>query len=100
MRPTPATTAPPPARVVGPRRIPPGPGGRPLVGNLLEFGRDLLGFLSGLARDYGDIARFRLANYPSYFLNHPDSIEAVLVTQNQNFEIGRASCRERVYVLV
>ena len=44
------------------RRLPPGPKGHFLLGNLPEFGKDLLGFTTQCAREYGDIVRLRLAN--------------------------------------
>ncbi len=64
---------------------PPGPKEHFLLGNLPEFGRDLLGFLSDCARRYGDVVRLRLAGSTAYLLNHPDLIEDVLVTRNRNF---------------
>src|SRR5438128_12558666 len=53
------------------RRLPPGPKGHFLLGNLPEFGKDLLGFITQCAREYGDIVRLRLANRVAYLLNHP-----------------------------
>lgn len=38
-----------------------------------------------LARDYGDIAHYKLAWNHIVFLNHPDYIREVLVVQNDNF---------------
>jgi cytochrome P450 len=69
--------------------FPPGPRGHPLVGNLPEFGRDLLGFLDDCARRYGDMVGLRLANYPTCFINHPDLVEDVLVTRNAQFRKHR-----------
>jgi cytochrome P450 len=66
-------------------RIPPGPRGRPLVGNLPEFGKDVIGFFERCARDYGDIVSLRLGRWPAVFLNHPDYFEAVLLANNKNF---------------
>ena len=48
------------------KRSPPGPQGHWLVGNLPEFGRDLLGFLSRCAREHGTIVKFRLAGWTAY----------------------------------
>ena len=59
--------------------LPAGPRGRWLVGSLPEFGRDLLGFLAGCAREYGDVVHFRLGRRPAYLLNRPDLVEQVLV---------------------
>jgi len=78
-----------PAAVTDNRAVPPGPRGHPLVGNLPEFGRDLLGFLGECARDYGDVVGLRLAGYPTCFINHPDLIEDVLVTRSAQFRKHR-----------
>lgn len=55
------------------------------MGNLWEFRRDPLGFLSGLARDYGDVARFRLGGKSIVQVNHPDLIREILVTSPENY---------------
>src|SRR5205814_9099905 len=68
------------------RRLSPGPKGHFLLGNLPEFGKDLLGFITQCAREYGDIVRLRLANRVAYLLNHPDYMEYVLVTNHRNFD--------------
>lgn len=49
--------------------------------------RDPLGFFTNLARQQGDIARFRLGEHPYdiYLFNHPDYIKEVLVTQDRHF---------------
>jgi cytochrome P450 len=64
---------------------PPGPKGLPFLGNLPDLGRDVLGFFTQCARQYGDIASFRLAAWPAMLLNHPDLVEYVLVKNHQNF---------------
>ncbi len=68
---------------------PPGPPGRPLVGNLIEIASDLLDFFARCAREYGDIARYRVAHVTSFLLNHPDYIKYVLVDNRRNFIKGR-----------
>ena len=64
---------------------PPGPKGQFLLGNLPALGKDLIGFLTRCARDYGDIVALRLFNMPAFLLNNPDLIEYVLVTNQRNF---------------
>ncbi len=64
---------------------PPGPKGHPLTGNLFDYTRDHLGFLTRCAREYGDVVRLRFVNVPVYLLNHPDHVEYVLVRNNRNF---------------
>ena len=66
-------------------RIPSGPSGHFLLGNLPELSRDPLGFLMKCAREHGDLVSVRFANVKGYLLNHPDYIEYVLVTNNRNF---------------
>ena len=67
---------------------PPGPRGWPLLGSLPAYRRDPLGFLSGLARDYGDVSAFRFGPWTVTLLNHPDLIRDVLVTHQRNFAKG------------
>lgn len=53
-----------------------------------SFSRDPLGFLSGVARRYGDISYFRLGDVRVFFVNRPEYIWEILVTQRANFEIS------------
>ena len=64
---------------------PPGPRGLPLLGNLLEFSRDVLGAYDDWARRYGDVVALRLGAWPAVLLNHPDHAEQVLVRNPHNF---------------
>jgi cytochrome P450 len=54
---------------------------------LYAMRRDPLAFFSQLAREQGDIARFKLGDHAQdvYLLNHPDYIRDALVTQDRNF---------------
>ncbi len=63
---------------------PPGPKGHFLLGSLPDLGKDLLGFFTSCARDYGDIVSFRLANRQAYLISHPTDIETVM-TQPTGF---------------
>ena len=67
------------------RSRPPGPTGHPLAGNLFDYTRDHLGFLTRCAREYGDVVGLRFVNVPVYLLNHPDHVEYVLVQNHRNF---------------
>jgi cytochrome P450 len=67
-------------------RSPPGPSGHWLLGCLPRLRRDLLGFFTQVAREYGDIARYRLGPRRAVLLSHPDPIEQVLVTDNRLFK--------------
>jgi cytochrome P450 len=66
-------------------RLPPGPRGHPLVGNLPEFARDVLGFHDRCRDQYGDIVRLHLGNRMVYLLNHPELIHVVLVSRHRDF---------------
>jgi cytochrome P450 len=66
-------------------RRPPGPKGLPLLGNLLEFRRDVLRYYVDWARDYGDIVSLNLAGWPVVLLNNSDYAEYVLVKNHRNF---------------
>jgi len=76
--------------------LPPGPKGKPLVGSLLSFYGDILGFLTRVARDYGDIAYFELGPRKVFLLNHPDLIKDVLITHHRNFLKSRALERSKL----
>lgn len=65
-------------------RIPPGPQGHPLFGNIQAFTQDTLQFLLDM-RAYGDIARFKFGPFPAYVVNHPEFIHDILVTQASKF---------------
>jgi cytochrome P450 len=66
-------------------RIPTGPTGSRLSGNLAEFRRGRLEFLAGAARDYGDVVALRFAQRRIYLVSAPALIEEVLVAQARHF---------------
>lgn len=70
-------------------RIPPGPRGLPWLGNVLQYGRDPLHFLTRCAREYGDVVRLRAPGQTFYQLNHPEAIEQVLRSDHENFHKWR-----------
>jgi cytochrome P450 len=70
-----------PSHPPGPRRT------LPLAG-LLAYRRGPLPYFQNLARQYGDISYFKIGPQEAFFLNHPDLIKDVLVTNNQNFMKG------------
>jgi cytochrome P450 len=76
-------------------RLPPGP--RPLISasNIIAFRRDRCGFLMELAREYGDLVYFKLGPTPAFFINHPDYIRDVLVTNHKNFMKGEGAQRSK-----
>jgi cytochrome P450 len=66
-------------------RRPPGPPPRFLIGHFPLLGADPLAVFTRWARDFGDIFYYRAGWIDVYFLNHPDFIESVLISQSQNF---------------
>src|SRR5467141_5461267 len=54
----------------------------PLKNNPLEY-------FTTIAREYGDIAGLRILNFKTIFVNHPDLIEEVLVTNARLYSKGR-----------
>jgi len=66
-------------------RVPTGPKGRWLGGNLLDFRKYRLDFFTQCAREHGDMVKLRFANHPIYLASHPHAIEEILVTQSKNF---------------
>lgn len=78
------------ATTPGPRpglkpRLPPGPSGLKLYLSLSRAPRDWLGFLGGLAKDYGDISFFRILHVPACFISRPEYIESVLLSNFRHY---------------
>src|SRR5206468_4086920 len=73
----------------GPRRRYPGEFALAIVGRPLEF-------LPALARDFGDVAGFRIGPQPIVLLSHPDDIRDVLVTHGRRFHKGRGLERAKL----
>lgn len=68
----------------------------PLIGDLLAFRSDRLGFLTRLHREQGDVARFRIGPYRLWQLAHPDLVREVLVNQHAKVRKGPVLQRARV----
>ena len=66
-----------------------------MLGTLILPGRDPLAIFSRFARDYGDITFFRMNGERVFFVNHPDYIRQVLVTDHAKFAKSRALERAR-----
>lgn len=76
--------------------LPPGPNGLPIVGSLYEYFSDVLGFLTRISADYGDVVYYKLGSRKMYLLNNPEDIKDVIVTNNRNFEKSRALKRSKI----
>ena len=70
------------------RSYPPGPKRGLPFSSLLAYRRGPLPYFQNLARQYGDISFFRIGPQEAFFLNHPDLIKDVLVTNHQNYMKG------------
>ena len=79
-------------------KVPMGPRGHWLVGNLPDFRRGRLDFFTECARTYGDAVAFRFAHRRMLLLSHPDLVEEVLVTHSRNF-IKHFALRQTPYLL-
>ena len=67
----------------------PGPPRRYPGSHLFALRRDPLAFLTGIAREHGDVARFRLGPVDVHLVSRPDWIRDVLVTHAHLFHKGR-----------
>jgi len=66
------------------------------VGSLIDYFSDMLGFLTRVSAEYGDIVYYKLGSRKMYLLNNPEDIKDVLVTHNRNFEKSRALKRAKI----
>src|ERR1700694_2210132 len=71
------------------KKFPPGPNEGLKRWSLEPVKANPLEYFAKLARDYGDVAGIRVLNFGSIFINHPDTIEEVLVTNARKYSKGR-----------
>ena len=70
-------------------KFPPGPPNR-LLGMLFgALQQDPLAYFTDITRQYGDVWGMRIGNFRSFFINHPDLIEDVLVNKARLYHKGR-----------
>jgi cytochrome P450 len=65
--------------------LPPGPPRLPVVGNVFQFRRDPLTFVSGVQRSFGRLATIHMGNAPVVLFFRPDHVRYFLVDQAGNF---------------
>ncbi len=59
--------------------------GLPLVGNMVDFARDPIKFITRLQQEYGDVAAFSLLGNKSVLVSNPESIQRVLLETGKSF---------------
>lgn len=69
-----------------------------MLGNMIGYATDPLGYLTRCSREYGDVVRLRFPGTLAYLITHPDHIEQILVKNNRNF-IKDKYTREELSVL-
>lgn len=74
------------------------PKGHPLWGHVPAVQRDFLGFVTRCAREHGDLVRLNFAGQPALVVSHPDLVEEVLVTRNQDYVKGTTLQRTRSFI--
>jgi len=74
------------SRFLAPPPIPgiPGPSEPPVIGSLIPFARDALGFLRHCQREHGDLVQLTLTNHRIVLVSDPELLETVLVSEWRN----------------
>lgn len=72
-----------------PAAVPPGPKLSAIERLMYRPGRDFLEFFQTLQRTYGDFVAYAMGGEQIYFVNDPQQIKDILVTNNRNFMKGR-----------
>jgi cytochrome P450 len=62
-----------------------GASGLPVVGNMPEFARNPLKFITNLQYEYGDVAAFSLMGLKSVLISNPEDVERVLLETGKRF---------------
>jgi cytochrome P450 len=60
--------------------------------------KDAVGFLRGVAREYGDVAHFTYGPQHLYLFSHPEGVYDVLVRHGRSFQKGKSVQRTKVVV--
>jgi cytochrome P450 len=68
----------------------------PALTNVVRARRDLAGFLLGLHREQGDVARAQVGNLHIHLVAHPDHVRDVLVTHQRSFMKGHVLQRAKI----
>jgi cytochrome P450 len=71
------------------KKFPPGPNDGLKRWSLGPLNSNPLEYFTKLAHDYGDVAGIRVLNFGTIFINHPDTIGEVLVSNSRKYSKGR-----------
>lgn len=63
----------------------PSAGGHWLMGSWKELIEDPLGFHLRMAREHGDVVRYRVGPFEAYFVNHPEGVQRILQENHRNY---------------
>jgi cytochrome P450 len=63
-----------------------------------EMRRDPLGFMTRIAREYGDVVCAQMGPLRFYLLHHPDAVKHVLQDNNQNYVKGMVIGRVKILI--
>lgn len=75
---------------IGPERNAPGPRGNLILGTLPELMKGPPAFYFRMRGEYGDVVRLRsFLTFFWHFVSHPDGVEHVLQTNQQNYQKGK-----------
>src|SRR4051812_31947509 len=66
-------------------KLPPGPKGLPVLGNIRQMMQDRIGFLTSNLQKYGDIVYFKIGPRRIYQFNNPEHVQYVLVKHADQF---------------
>ena len=83
-----STRIPQPLATAANGALPPGPKGLPFFGVALSLRRDVLGTITRIVREYGDIAHMPLLMQSRILVSRPEWIEDLIVRQPQKFDKG------------
>jgi len=70
-------------------KFPPGPPSNLIRSLFAGMQLNPLDYFTAMAQKYGDVSGMRIGNFRSFFVNHPDMIEDVLVNHARKFHKGR-----------
>jgi len=70
-------------------KFPPGPPSNLIRSLFGAMQQNPLDYFTAMAQKYGDVSGMRIGNFRSFFVNHPDLIEDVLVNHARKFHKGR-----------